>query len=155
MLGVHRNDLCAVFLRRLHHDLSGADQRLFVGKADALSGPNGSQRGLQSHHTHHGGDDAVGIGHGGRFQQTCLSPADPDGQIVDGICQLLGSFRSGHNSQLRTEPAALIRHPFHIGTGCQCRYPNLRAAADNIQALPADGAGAAQNTDGFDHIRSP
>ncbi|CAN3971336.1 Transcriptional regulator, AlpA family, partial [Dysosmobacter welbionis] len=41
VLRVHRHDLGAVRIRRIHHQLSGADQRLLVGQGDALSLPDG------------------------------------------------------------------------------------------------------------------
>ena len=61
MLAVHRHDVRAVLPRRRHHQLTGAHQRLLVGKGDAPSQTDGRQRGFQSHATHHGGDHGVGF----------------------------------------------------------------------------------------------
>ena len=79
MLGVHGHDLRAVLLRLGHHQLSGADQRFLVGKTDPLLCPDGSQRGLQAHHAHHSGDDAVHALQRCRADQSLFPPGNGNG----------------------------------------------------------------------------
>ena len=77
MLGVHRDNFRPAFFRLGHHQLTGANQRLFVGEANALARPNGSQGRLQTHHAHNGGNHAIRLGDGGSFNQPLLAPGNP------------------------------------------------------------------------------
>lgn len=51
---VHRDDLCPILVRRIHHQLPAHTRVSLVGKANPLSPLDGSQGGLQTHHAHHG-----------------------------------------------------------------------------------------------------
>ena len=46
MFGIHGDNFRTVLFRLVHHQFTGADQRFLIGKADALTCPDGSQRGL-------------------------------------------------------------------------------------------------------------
>ena len=61
VLAVHRHDLRAELLRRVHHERARAHQRLLVGQRDALALFDGGKRGLQTDHADHGGHHCVGV----------------------------------------------------------------------------------------------
>ena len=151
MLGIHGDDLRTVLLRLSHHQLPGADQSLLVGKANALFRPDGGEGGLQTDHANHGGDNAVGFLQRRRFHQTRLTEVYPDRQTFYSFRQRLSGFLRCHDGELRGKLPALLRHPLHVGSGGERRYPDAGQTADNVQALPADGAGGAENTDTLHH----
>ena len=153
VLGIHGNNFRVILFRLRHDQLSGADQGLLIGKADALARPDGGKGRLQPYHAHHGGDDAVRFRQRGRFQQTLLPPVYPDGKVFNPGLQLFCCFLRSHDRKGRPESAALLGHSLHTGSRGKRRHPQSGQAADNIQALPSDGAGGAENTDTFDHIR--
>ena len=144
MLRVHGNNLRAVLFRLCHHQLTGADQRLLVGKADALAGPDGRQRGLQPHHAHYGGDDTVHLHQRCRLFQPPVSVTHADIAVfAQQSFQGNGRFLGGHHRQLRRKLPALLQHPIHIGAGSQRRHTDTCHAANDIQRLSADGTGGA------------
>ena len=151
MLRIHGNDFGAVLFRFRHDELSGADQGLLIGKADPLSGPDGSQGGLQPHHAHHSGYDAVRASEGGGFHQPRLAVRYPDGKILNPVCQGLGSIPSRHYGKLRQESPALLLHTLHALPGSQRPHPDPGQVGNNIQRLPANGAGGPQDTNTFYH----
>ena len=59
------------------------EQLQTVTKADALSGTDSCQSGLQAYHAHHSSDDTVGTGNGCRFNESLLSPVYPDGKVLN------------------------------------------------------------------------
>ena len=147
MLGIHRNNLCTIAFGLRHHQFPGADQGFLVGKTDAFFCPDGSQGGPESHHTHHSGNHAVRLGNLGRFNQSGFSPAYPNGKVCDFPGQGLGRFFRCHDSQLRLKLPALLGHALDTCSRRQGHYLNFRQMGDNIQALPANGAGRAKNAD--------
>ena len=155
MLRIHRHDLRAIFGRLCHHQFTGADQGLLIGKTDPLTGPNGRQRRLQAQHAHYCGDHTLGFFHGSCQDQTCFTISHFRIQILDLGRQLLHRSQIRHNRQLGTELTALLCHQFPVGAGGQCHHPDIRHPGNHIQALPANGAGGTQNTDIIHHINSP
>ena len=155
MLGVHRNNFRPAFFRLGHHQLTGADQRLFVGQANALSCPNGSQGGLQADHAHNGGNDTIRPWNGRRCNQSILAPGDLGFFTGQRRLQFLRRLPGCHYRQLRVELAALLCHQLHIGSSGQRCNLNLLEVFNDIQALPSNGTGTAQNAYTFHHFISP
>ena len=87
VLAVHRNDLRAVLFGGGHHQLTGTHQRFLVGKGDAPSKADGSQRRFQPHAAHHGGHHGVGFFHLSRHQQTFRSGAYLNIRITQAAAQ--------------------------------------------------------------------
>ena len=155
VLGVHRHDFRPVFLRFLHHQLPSADKGLFVGKADTLFRPDRSQSGPQPQHAHHRGDHTIRLGKRRRGNQAFFSPENLGGKVPDRVGQHLGALLGSHDSELRPELPALLRHTLYAAAGSQSADLDLRVHPHHIQALSADGAGRAQNTDTIHHFITP
>ena len=155
MLGINGDDLRPAALRLSHDQLTGTDQRLLVGKANTFLRANGRKGGFQAQHPHNGGDDAVHAFQRRGGNEAFFPPEHPGGQIGNGLPQLgCPRFRS-HHGQLRAELPALLGQALDAGTGSQCTHANLRVFSDNVQALPPDGTGRAQNTDAIYHMLTP
>ena len=119
MLRVHRDDFRAVLLCRVHHQLPGANQSFFIGQTDAFPRLNGGQGGFQTDHAHHSGDDRIRLRHRGRCQKTVRAEPNFYGQICQPLSQLLRQLLRGHHRQFGPERPALLRHPVHMGAGCE------------------------------------
>ena len=130
-------------LRLVHNQLSAADQSLLIGQGDSLARPDGRERRPQAHHTHHGGDHSIRLGHSGRFLQGGKAPQHPHRRIRQAYRQIPGGGLVGHNRQTRRKPPRLLLYPLNAGMGGNGRHlqPQL---LHHVQRLPADGARGAQ-----------
>ena len=153
VLAVHRHDLRAVLRRRGHHQLAGADQRLLVGQRDALALFDGRQRGLQPHAAHDGGDHRVRLGHGGGSQKAFLPCHDLYSGAPEPLFQLQRRIFVIQHRKARHELPRLPLQQVDLRVGGQCRH-GYSLLPDHLQGLPSDGAGSAQQGNGFRH-RSP
>ena len=136
MLRIHRHDLGAVLVRRVHHQLSGTHQGLLVGKADALFLPDGSQCGPQAHHAHHGRDHEVRLGDRSGVLQSRKTAQYLRVRIRQAQGQVLCSLFIRHDGQTGAEAAHLSLHPLYTGAGCQGRYAQAHLLR-YLQRLPS------------------
>ena len=141
MLGVHRKDLHAVLAGLRHDDGSRGDERLFIGKGDVFTGPDGGQRGPEPAEAHHRGDDDVhalschqvagGIDAGVHFRgvpdegvpHRIVFRHVTDDRVRNG--KLVGLFR-------KERGVASRRDDFHLEP--------VRMLPDHVQRLAADGS---------------
>ena len=151
MLRIHRNDLCPVLLRLRHDQLSGADQCFLVGKPDPFAFPDCRKRRLQTYHPHCGGNYTVRLRQGRCRNQPRLTEGNLRGQTGNAFRQGFRRLPGRHDRKCRTEPPALLGHPFHTGSGSQGSHTDLGQVREHIQSLPPDGAGGAEDTNTFYH----
>ena len=144
VLRVHRYDIHPAAVGLVHDQLAGADQRLLIGKGDALTGMDGRQRGTQTHDTHHCRDHRIRGRQRGRFHQALHAGGHPDGGIRQRKAQLFRRLGVHHDRKLGLELAALRFHPGHVPVGRQ-RHRAKAAGGNHVQRLTANGAGGAQN----------
>ena len=140
VLRIHRHDLRPVCIRRVHHQLAGADQRLLIGQGDALLLPDGGQGGLQPHHTHHGGDHRVRLGADGGLQQGLRPAQNADVRVRQAHRQVLCRRLVCQHRQPRAEFSRLGLQPLRVGIGGEGGHPQPQLLR-HVQRLPPDGAG--------------
>ena len=140
MLRVHRHDLRPIGIRRVHHQLSGADQRLLIGQGDALLLPDGGQGGAQAHHAHHGGDHRVRLGADGGLQQGLRPPQDTGVRVRQADRQVLCRRLVCQHRQPGAEFSRLGLQPLRVGMGREGGHPQPQLLR-HVQRLAADGAG--------------
>ena len=132
-----------------------ADERLLIGKGNALFRPDGRERRPQAEHSdnsrHNGvrqrvlcrGDEAVHTGANFNFLP------------CQRLTQALRGLLRAHHGKLRPEAAALLGHALHILPGSQ-RSDAHRQLLNDLERLPPDGAGRTEDRQIFcHHITSP
>ena len=154
VLGVHGDDVRPPALRLGHDQLPGADQGLLIGQGDAFFLPDGGQGGLQAHAAHNGGDHGVGLGQLGRQQQTLRPLRHPDIRIRQPQAQLTGGVPVIQHRQLGVKLPGLPLQQVHLAVGGKGRHGKAQLTG-HLEGLAADGAGGAQQRDGFCHGRPP
>ena len=150
MLAVHGNDLHAALRRAGHDDGAGADQRLLVGQRDALAGVDGGKRRQQPDGTGYRRDDAVRLRQRGGLQKPLRAGDDARRRVRQGDAQRFGGGFVINGGKTRPELPRLLfqqRHAALRGDGGH-RDAQMRRSG---QALPADAAGRAENTQGCNH----
>ena len=142
MLRVHGDDFRPPLLRRLHHQLSGADQGFLVGQGDALALPDGGQGGLKTHHTHHGGDHRIDSRQGRRRGEGGNTAVDTGVCVRQADLQVPGRRLVGHDDLSGPEFPGLFLRQGHavVGGDGSHRQPQLFR---HVQGLPPNGAGGA------------
>ena len=143
VLAVDGDDLRAAALRRSHDELARADERFLVGKRDALFLLDRRERRLESDHSHHGGDDRVGVVRRGRGQKALhagehlgVCVGKPRAQLTRRILVIKhGKTRAKFPRLLFDEVNAFIRRQRSDGK------PQL---ARHLKRLAADGASGAE-----------
>ena len=150
MLRIHRHDLRPLLRRPGHDDVPGADQGLLVGKGNALSLVDGGQGGLQAHRAGYGGDHAVRLLHGGGLNQPLHAGAHLDVRVGHGDPEGLGGLFIVYRHELGVQPSGLLLQHIDLPIGGKGhhRHTDMLRHGDG---LPADGAGTAQNGNGFYH----
>ena len=150
MLRIHRDDLRSLLRRPCHDDIAGADQGLLVGQGDALFPVDGGQSGLQAHRAGHGRDHTVCLLHGGGPDQALHAGANLDVRVGHGDPELSGSLLIVYRHKLGVQPPGLLLQQVDLPVGGEShhRHTDMLRHGDG---LPADGAGAAQNGNGFYH----
>ena len=151
MLRIHRDDLGPLLRRPGHDDVPGADQGLLVGQGDALFPVDGGQSGSQPHRAGHGGNHAVRLLHGGGLNQALHTGAHPDVCVGHGDFELLGGLFIVHRYKFGVQPPGLLLQHIDLPVGGEGHngHTDMLRHGDG---LPADGAGAAQDGNGFYHI---
>ena len=151
---VHRDNLCAVFPGSLHDQRAGADQRLLVGKGDALFSADRGQRRAKAQHADHRRYDGVRLFVLRSLQKSLHPGENAELLSVQSVLQLGGRLRRRHNGKLRLEFAALLCHEPHIAARRQ-RGNSDRKLFQHLKRLPSDGACAAENRYTLCHITLP
>ena len=143
MLAVHGDDLRPVPLGGLHHQLPGADQGFLVGEGHPLARLDGGHGGPQRRHAYHGGDHRLALGQGRRPAQALQAVGHLDIQVLQAAGQIQRRFQFIERHQFGAELPGLALKKVNITAGRQGLHPNAQSGAD-IQGLPSDGAGGAQ-----------
>ena len=151
VLGVHGDDVRAAALRLGHDQLPGADQGLLIGQGDAFFLPDGGQGGLQAHAAHNGGDHGVGLGQLSRQQQALRPRLHPDVRVRQAQAQLPGGVPVVQHRQGGVKLPCLLLQQVHLAVGGQGRHGKAQLPG-HLQGLAADGAGGAQQGNGFCHV---
>ncbi|MPM57528.1 hypothetical protein SDC9_104350 [bioreactor metagenome] len=144
MLRIHRDNFRPVPVRRVHHQLPGAHQRLLVSQRDALSLFNGGQRRPKAHHAHHGGHHCVRSVNRRRFQKPLGSGNDFYVQISDPAAKFLRGRRVIQRHKTRQKLPRLPLQKLQISAPGGQRFHTQLQLLRHIQRLPPDGAGGAQ-----------
>ena len=153
MLRIHRDDLRSVLPCGRHDERAAADERFLVRKGNALFLPDGRQRGAQAQHPDHRRHDRVRL-LVLRRGEALHAGEDADLLPRQRVTQLLRRLRRGHDRKLRAEFAALLRHALDVASGGQRRNADGKLL-DDLQRLPADGAGGAEDRYALCHITLP
>ena len=101
------------------------------------------------------GNDTINLCHGGSLLQAALAKANTDRKILQPALQLHGSLLGRHDRQLGHKFTTLAFHSLYIGTGSKGRHLNALHMTDNVQTLPSNGAGRAQDRYTFYHKLTP
>ena len=150
MLRIHRHDLCPFLRRPGHDDVPGTDQGLLVGQGNALFPVDGGQGGLQAHRAGYGGDHAVRLLHGGGPDQALHAGAHLNVRVGHGDFELLGGLLIVYRHEPGVQPPGLLLQQVDLPVGGESRHRHTDMLRHG-NGLPADGAGAAQNGNGFYH----
>ena len=150
VLTVHRHDLRAVFLRRVHHQLTGAHQRFLIGQRDAFAFLNCRQCGTQPHAAHHGSHHRVRLGHSGGSQQALLPCHDLNAGPPQPFFQRQRRIFVIQYRKARHILPRLLLQQVYLCIGGQRRHAEAQLPG-HLQRLPPDGAGSPQQGDGFRH----
>ena len=150
VLGVDRNDLCALFLCARHDDIARADESLFIRKGDALFRVYGGESRTEPDGTGHGGHDAVGAVHAGGFDKPVHAGADADIGVRDGNFELLCRRLVIDSDELGMQAARLLFE--HVNFSVRRKRRNGHAdMLGNGDGLSAYRAGAAKDRNGLYH----
>ena len=86
MLGIDGNDRGAVFARESHHQGTGGNEGLFIGKSDDFSGLNGCESGLEPAEADHRGNYYVNVFGAGERTEAI----DPGKYLNRLVCKSVG-----------------------------------------------------------------
>ena len=154
VLGVHRDDLGAHLSGAPHDDLARADKGLLVGKGDALSPVDGGEGGFEADGAGDRGHDAVGLRECRGLDQALHAGAHADIRVGHGDFKLLRRVLVVHGDEGGFELSGLLLEQVDLSLGGQGRDAHADVLGRG-EGLPADGAGAAQDGNGFDHVVFP
>ena len=124
--------------------LSGADERFFVCKRDALFLRDRGQRRPEADHADHGRHDGVRLVQLGGLDQAVHAGTHADRQIGDARTQRVGRLLRRHHGQRRPEFAALLGHALDVAPGRERRHADGELLGD-LKGLAADRAGASED----------
>ena len=143
VLAVDGDDLCTAALRRVHDELTRADEGFLIRKRDALFLLDRCECRLESDHAHHSGDDRVGVVRRGRSQKALhagehlgVCVGKPRAELARRILVIKhGKTRAKFPRLLFNEVNAFIRRQRND------RKPQL---ARHLKRLAADRAGGTE-----------
>ena len=152
VLAVHRQQMNAMLFDGVGDQVTAGDKAFLVGQGQVVAALNGSKGGRQARNAHHRVEHHIGAFHGGQFPQPLGAAKQPgrSGGSRQGGVQPVTGVRVDHGDVPGMELGNLLQQELHAGIGGKAK-DFIAVHTGNVQALGPDGAGGAQQSDGFRH----